>query len=123
MQTTTMIIIGLLTLSIIANIAFIVWMVKTEKRLKRFFQGKKATDLEETFHVLDARIASLEAAKATHDSILADHDGRIKKVSNLSHSLASTHFQMSAVIRVLLCHSSTKTATVSYSLLFTHAIV
>lgn len=79
MQTTTMIIIGLLALSIIANIAFIVWMVKTERRLKRFFQGKKAADLEETFHILDTRIASLETAKAAHDSILTNHDGRIKK--------------------------------------------
>lgn len=79
MNTTTLIIIGLLALSIIANIAFIVWMSKTEKRLKRFFQGKKATDLEESFHVLDTRIGSLEQAKQSHDATLANHDARIKQ--------------------------------------------
>ena len=79
MDTTTLIIIGLLALSIFANIAFIVWMSKTEKRLKRFFQGKKASDLEESFHVLDSRIGGLEQAKQSHDATLANHDARIKR--------------------------------------------
>lgn len=40
-----------------------IWIYKTEQRLKRFFMGKKAKDLEENLIILHEEIAKLKAAK------------------------------------------------------------
>ena len=37
-----------------------IWMFKTEKRLKKFFIGKKAKDLEDTIVVLEEDISKLK---------------------------------------------------------------
>ena len=37
------------------------WMFKTEKRLKRFFLGKKAKDLEDTITLLEDNIKLLNS--------------------------------------------------------------
>ena len=39
------------------------WMFKTEKRLKRFFLGKKAKDLEDTITLLEDNIKLLNSSK------------------------------------------------------------
>lgn len=39
-----------------------IWVVTTEKRLKRFFLGKKAKDLEDTIVTLENEIAKLKKA-------------------------------------------------------------
>ena len=41
----------------------VIWMVVTEKRLKRFFLGKKAKDLEETIASLETEIDTLKQAR------------------------------------------------------------
>ena len=41
-----------------------VWIFKTEKRLKRFFLGKKAKDLEDSLIFLEEEIIKLKTAKA-----------------------------------------------------------
>ena len=41
----------------------IIWVVTTEKRLKRFFVGKKAKDLEDTIVALENEIVKLDNAK------------------------------------------------------------
>jgi len=46
-----------------------VWIVKTEKRLKRFFAGKKAKDLEDTIVALGNDIVQLKSAR---DNALKD---------------------------------------------------
>ncbi len=51
---------------IITGIAIILgtlWIIKTEKRLKRFFLGKKAKDLEDTIEILEDNIIKLNRAK------------------------------------------------------------
>ena len=47
----------------IAVIFGVFWVIVTEKRLKRFFLGKKAKDLEETIINLENDIANLKKAK------------------------------------------------------------
>lgn len=41
----------------------VIWAVVTEKRLKRFFLGKKAKDLEDTIIILENEIVKLNKAK------------------------------------------------------------
>ncbi|MEI6280404.1 MAG: DUF4446 family protein [bacterium] len=41
----------------------VIWMIITEKRLKRFFLGKKAKDLEETIIILENEISKLNKSK------------------------------------------------------------
>ena len=40
-----------------------IWIAITEKRLKRFFLGKKAKDLEDTIASLEQEISKLNKAK------------------------------------------------------------
>ena len=47
----------------LALLACVVWIFITEKRLKRFFAGKKAKDLEETIIALENEIKNLNNAK------------------------------------------------------------
>lgn len=47
----------------IAIIVGVLWVIITEKRLKRFFIGKKAKDLEDTIINLERDIAKLNKAK------------------------------------------------------------
>ena len=47
----------------IATVVGVIWAFITEKRLKRFFLGKKAKDLEDTLITLENNIAELNKSK------------------------------------------------------------
>lgn len=55
------------------------WMVNTEKRLKRFFLGKKGKDLEDTITELEAQLKKLETAKENTERELAVINAKLKK--------------------------------------------
>lgn len=57
----------------------IFWIIKTEKRLKRFFLGKKAKDLEETIIEMKAKINYLEKEKAEIEKDLIKINQKLKK--------------------------------------------
>lgn len=56
-----------------------VWVVITEKRLKRFFIGKKAKDLEDTIISLENDITSLKKAKDDIQKDIVVINTKIKK--------------------------------------------
>jgi len=66
-------------LSGIAIIIGAVWMVITEKRLKRFFLGKKAKDLEDTIIFLEREIAKLNQAKENIEKDIGTINVKLKK--------------------------------------------
>lgn len=57
----------------------IIWIVITEKRLKRFFLGKKAKDLEDTITFLTEEIAKLNKSKENMEKEIAIINGKLKK--------------------------------------------
>ncbi len=63
----------------IAIIFFIFWIVTTEKRLKRFFLGKKAKDLEETLITLENDIAQLKKARENAEKEISTINAKLKK--------------------------------------------
>ena len=56
-----------------------IWSVTTEKRLKRFFLGKKAKDLEDTIISLENSITELTRIKDTIQKDIATIDNKLKK--------------------------------------------
>ena len=56
-----------------------VWIIITEKRLKRFFLGKKAKDLEDTIISLETEINKLNKAKDTIEKEIATVNTKLKK--------------------------------------------
>jgi hypothetical protein len=56
-----------------------IWIVITEKRLKRFFLGKKAKDLEETISILENDMAKLNRAKDSIEKEISLMNKKIKK--------------------------------------------
>ncbi len=57
----------------------IVWVVITEKRLKRFFLGKKAKDLEDTIVLLENEITKLKKAKDNIEKDITAINNKLKK--------------------------------------------
>lgn len=55
------------------------WAIITEKRLKRFFLGKKAKDLEDTILSLGNDIRALRQAKENMEAELAEINSKLKK--------------------------------------------
>lgn len=55
------------------------WVVITEKRLKRFFMGKKAKDLEDTINILEEDIAILKKAKENFENENKEINKKLKK--------------------------------------------
>lgn len=55
------------------------WVVRTEKRLKKFFAGKKAKDLEENILTLENNISKLESAKKEIEKELTEINKKLKK--------------------------------------------
>ena len=55
------------------------WAIVTEKRLKRFFIGKKAKDLEDVIIVLEQNIAKLNKAKDDMQKDIAITENQVKK--------------------------------------------
>jgi len=78
MVATPLFILILLAVALLANIMLVFWMFRTEKRLKRFFQGKKAINLEESFQILGERINTLEDIVKNVQASLGQHDFRLK---------------------------------------------
>jgi hypothetical protein len=56
-----------------------IWIIKTEKRLKRFFIGKKAKDLEDTIITLEEEIAKLNKSKENTEKELKEINLKLKK--------------------------------------------
>jgi hypothetical protein len=54
-------------------------MVITEKRLKRFFLGKKAKDLEDTISILESDIIKLNKAKDSIEKEITQINTKIRK--------------------------------------------
>jgi Protein of unknown function (DUF4446) len=63
----------------IAVIFGIFWAISTEKRLKRFFLGKKAKDLEDTITILEADITKLKKAKEESEKNIIEINTKLKK--------------------------------------------
>lgn len=66
-------------LTCLAFLVGIVWAVGTEKRLKRFFLGKKAKDLEDTIEILENDISMLRTAKEKTEQELVAINQKLKK--------------------------------------------
>jgi len=56
-----------------------IWIIITEKRLKRFFLGKKAKDLEDTIITLELEIAKLNKAKDNIEKEVTTINAKLKK--------------------------------------------
>lgn len=56
-----------------------VWVIVTEKRLKRFFLGKKAKDLEDTIFSLENSIAELSKTRDAMQNDIAVINTKLKK--------------------------------------------
>lgn len=63
----------------IAILIGVVWVVITEKRLGRFFLGKKARDLEDTIVALENDIGKLKKAKENFEKEIEVINSKLKK--------------------------------------------
>lgn len=63
----------------IAILISAIWTISTERRLKRFFSGKKAKDLEESILVLEDNISKLKSAKEKIEKELVEINKKLKK--------------------------------------------
>lgn len=63
----------------IALLVNIFWMFQTEKRLKRFFLGKSAKDLEDTIIALENEIVALHRARAKNEKEISAIYEKLKK--------------------------------------------
>ncbi len=63
----------------IAILISAIWMIRTEKRLKKFFAGKKAKDLEENITTLEESISNLKLAKEKIEKELAEVNKKLRK--------------------------------------------
>lgn len=68
-----------LVITFIAIVLGTVWIIKTEKRLKRFFLGKKAKDLEDTIEILEDNIIKLNRAKEQTEEDLKVINQKLRK--------------------------------------------
>ncbi len=72
----------LLTFFIFTGIAVLIgtlWVVRTEKRLKKFFAGKKAKDLEENIFILEENISKLKSEKEKIEKEIAEINRKMRK--------------------------------------------
>ncbi len=67
------------TLIFIVLLCNIFWIVKTEKRLKRFFLGKKSKDLEDTLIYLENEVKNLTLAKSKIEEELKVVNQKLRK--------------------------------------------
>ena len=74
-----------LTFFVLSGIAFLgtllcaIWIIVTEKRLKRFFLGKKAKDLEETIALLETEINKLNKSKEEIEKNIVSINSKLRK--------------------------------------------
>jgi hypothetical protein len=73
------VILAFFVLSTIAILMVIVWIFKTEKRIQRFFVGKKAKDLEDTLIVLEDEIKRLSASKEKIEKDIETINQKLRK--------------------------------------------
>jgi len=71
--------IAFLVFTLIALLANFFWIIKTENRLKRFFIGKKAKDLEDTLIHLEDNIGSLIRSKEKMEADLIVINQKLRK--------------------------------------------
>ena len=67
---------------VLVGIAILVgagWIFATEKRLKRFFVGKKAKDLEDTMMALEENIKVLQKSKEKTEKEIIEINGKLRK--------------------------------------------
>jgi hypothetical protein len=70
---------------VLSGIAFlgtlfsVAWIIITEKRLKRFFLGKKAKDLEETIALLETEINKLNKSKEEIEKNIISINSKLRK--------------------------------------------
>lgn len=57
----------------------ILWNIRTEKRLKKFFAGKKGGDLEESIKVLEENLAKLKRASENTEKELGEVNKKLRK--------------------------------------------
>jgi predicted Holliday junction resolvase-like endonuclease len=57
----------------------VIWMIKTEKRLKRLFLGKKGKDLEDTILNLEGEIEKLKKSKEENEKEVREINAKLKK--------------------------------------------
>lgn len=57
----------------------LIWSITTEKRLKRFFLGKKGKDLEDTLIILEDEIAKLKTARETIEKDITLINTKLRK--------------------------------------------
>ena len=57
----------------------VVWTIRTEKRLKRFFAEKKGKDLEESIIILEEDISKLKSAKEKTEKEIIEINKKLKK--------------------------------------------
>ena len=65
--------------TLISILVGIVWIVTTEKRLKRFFLGKKAKDLEDTIMSLENDMTELKKTKDSMERDITAINSKLKK--------------------------------------------
>ena len=63
----------------ITTLLSFVWIIKTEKRLKRFFAGKKAKDSEESIKILEENISKLKSEKEIIEKKIIEINQKLKK--------------------------------------------
>ena len=63
----------------IAILMMVIWIIITEKRLKKFFLGKKAKDLEDTIISLERDIVNLKKAKDDMQKDVTTINTKLKK--------------------------------------------
>ncbi len=67
---------------VLAGLAILVgsiWVIKTERRLKRFFLGKEAKNLEENLTILEDNITKLNSAKEKAEREITEINQKLKK--------------------------------------------
>src|SRR5437762_2764904 len=63
----------------IAMITGVIWALATEKRLKKFFLGKKAKDLEDTIMIMERNITELARARESMERNIVLIQAKLKK--------------------------------------------
>ena len=71
--------VALLTFLGVAILAGAVWAIITERRLKRFFLGKKAKDLEDTIAILEQEITRLSGAGDNMEKNISLINAKLRK--------------------------------------------
>ncbi len=64
---------------LVLALLYAVWIINTEKRLKKFFVGKKGKDLEDNLVILEENIENLKKAKENTEKELILINAKLKK--------------------------------------------